>query len=103
MAGHEHFPEPGSFRNWNVGEVSRRIEQAELWPAEPPEHAANVDYRLWAFESAALDLALRQTNLNLGEALGRTYEPVHFAVSGVEDRLAGSRRTTRSISSSTSP
>jgi hypothetical protein len=85
VVDHEHFPDPDLSGIGTFGDVSRRIGQAELWPAEPPEHAANVDYRLWAFESAALDLALRQADLNLGEALGRAYEPVHFAVSGVED------------------
>jgi hypothetical protein len=38
-------------------------------------------YRRWAFESAALDLALRQTGLRLGEALGRPERPVRFVVS----------------------
>jgi L-alanine-DL-glutamate epimerase-like enolase superfamily enzyme len=38
-------------------------------------------YRRWAFESAALDLALRQNELGLGEALGRDERPVRFAVS----------------------
>jgi L-alanine-DL-glutamate epimerase-like enolase superfamily enzyme len=39
------------------------------------------DYRRWAFESAALDLALRQNGLSLGRALGRDYRPVRFVVS----------------------
>jgi hypothetical protein len=39
------------------------------------------DYRRWAFESAALDLALRQNGLSLGRALGREYAPVRFVVS----------------------
>jgi hypothetical protein len=38
-------------------------------------------YRRWAFESAALDLALRQNDLGLGKALGRTERPVRFVVS----------------------
>jgi hypothetical protein len=38
-------------------------------------------YRRWAFESAALDLALRQNELGLGEALGRPERPVRFVVS----------------------
>jgi hypothetical protein len=40
-----------------------------------------ADYRRWAFESAALDLALRQNELSLGAALGREYRPVRFVVS----------------------
>ena len=38
-------------------------------------------FRRWAFESAALDLALRQNGLALGEALGRPERPVRFVVS----------------------
>jgi hypothetical protein len=38
-------------------------------------------YRRWAFESAALDLALRQARTGLGEALGREERPVRFVVS----------------------
>lgn len=40
-----------------------------------------LDYRRWAFESAALDLALRQRGVSLGEAVGREYSPVRFVVS----------------------
>jgi hypothetical protein len=42
-------------------------------------------YRRWAFESAALDLALRQNGLGLGEALGRPEQPVRFVVSTRSD------------------
>jgi hypothetical protein len=38
-------------------------------------------YRLWGFEAAALDLALRQNGLSLGEVVGREARPVHFVVS----------------------
>jgi L-alanine-DL-glutamate epimerase-like enolase superfamily enzyme len=38
-------------------------------------------YRRWAFESAALDLGLRQNELGFGEALGREERPVRFVVS----------------------
>jgi L-alanine-DL-glutamate epimerase-like enolase superfamily enzyme len=39
------------------------------------------EYRRWGFESAALDLALRQAGLPLHEALGREPQPVNFVVS----------------------
>ncbi len=39
------------------------------------------DYRRWGFESAALDLALRQRGQPLHEALGREPRPVTFVVS----------------------
>ena len=41
-----------------------------------------VDYRRWAFESAALDLALRQAGRSLGETVGREPRPVTFVASG---------------------
>jgi hypothetical protein len=39
------------------------------------------DYRNWAFESAALDLALRQAGRSLAEAVGREPRPLRFVVS----------------------
>jgi hypothetical protein len=46
------------------------------------------DYRRWAWESAALDLALRQNDLSLGAALGREYRPTRFVVSTRGDAFA---------------
>ena len=43
--------------------------------------AGQTDYRRWALESAALDLALRQAGSSLGEALGRSPKPLRFVVS----------------------
>jgi hypothetical protein len=42
-------------------------------------------YRRWAFESAALDLALRQAGTTLGGALGLPYRPVRFCMSTRHD------------------
>jgi hypothetical protein len=52
------------------------------------------DYRRWGFESAALDLALRQARRSLHEVLGREPRPVRFVVStaladGRAERLRG--------------
>jgi hypothetical protein len=44
-------------------------------------HAGQEPYRRWAFESAALDLALRQAGTTLGEAIGREPQPLQFVVS----------------------
>jgi len=44
-------------------------------------HAGQTEYRRWAFESAALDLALRQAGLTLGDAVGREPRPLRFVVS----------------------
>ena len=46
-----------------------------------PDQAAYRDYRRWAFESAALDLALQQAGRSLGEALGRPPQPLTFVSS----------------------
>jgi hypothetical protein len=43
--------------------------------------AGQTEYRRWAFESAALDLALRQAGVSLGEAVGREPRPLRFVVS----------------------
>jgi hypothetical protein len=43
--------------------------------------AGQTEYRRWAFESAALDLALRQAGRSLGEAIGRRAQPLRFVVS----------------------
>ena len=53
---------------------------ADLFPVEPIRDSARY-YRRWAFESAALDLALRQSGLSLALAVGRSAEPVTFVVS----------------------
>ena len=59
---------------------SEHLETLDLFP-EPPENEADRHYRRWALESAALDLALRQADTDLGSALGLTYDPVRFVVS----------------------
>ncbi|HEV8462287.1 MAG TPA: hypothetical protein VGQ38_16420 [Gaiellaceae bacterium] len=43
--------------------------------------SGQTEYRRWAFESAALDLALRQAGLSLAEAVGRESRPLRFVVS----------------------
>lgn len=59
---------------------SAHLDDLALFP-EKPEHAASVDYRRWAFESAALDLALRQAGTSLARRLERTLQPLRFVVS----------------------
>jgi hypothetical protein len=57
---------------WSFEELSHRLDK---------EDALAQGYRRWGFESAVLDLALRQNGLGFGEALGRRELPVRFAVS----------------------
>jgi hypothetical protein len=81
---HERFRGPGAALplagEWTIGSFSRHLDGLELFP-EAPEMEAFRDYRRWAFESAALDLALRQAGRSLAEVVGRTAQPVRFVVS----------------------
>jgi hypothetical protein len=65
---------------WTLDTFSRHLESLELFDHEPEQHAY-LDYRRWGYESAALDLALRQAGLSLGAAVGRYPEPLTFVVS----------------------
>src|SRR3954465_3545652 len=42
-----------------MGELCSLVEELDLFPADPVREVSRL-YRIWAFESAALDLALRQ-------------------------------------------
>ena len=59
---------------------SRRLDELELFP-RPLQLAFFRHYRRWGFESAALDLALRQAGASLADALGREARPVTFVAS----------------------
>jgi L-alanine-DL-glutamate epimerase-like enolase superfamily enzyme len=61
-------------------EFSTLLGLANLFPVEPIRDSARF-YRRWAFESAALDLALRQGGLALYDAVGRPARPVGFVAS----------------------
>jgi L-alanine-DL-glutamate epimerase-like enolase superfamily enzyme len=61
-------------------EFSKHLLTLPLWAA-PPVREPSVNYRLWGFESAALDLALRQSGLTFDEALGIEPQPVRFILS----------------------
>ena len=59
---------------------SQLLDRLTLFPAGPGMDAF-LDYRRWAYESAALDLALRQAGLSLAAAVRRAPQPVTFVVS----------------------
>ncbi|WCB96715.1 o-succinylbenzoate synthase [Baekduia alba] len=63
---------------WTLASFSDHVAGLDLW-AEPPEWEMARRLRRWAFESAALDLALAQSGRSLAEALGRVSKPVRFA------------------------
>ena len=79
-ADHDWFPELEPSGKTTLGAFSSELDALQLFAAAPGMAASN-DYRRWAFESAALDLALRQKGLSLGEVLEREYRPVRFVVS----------------------
>jgi hypothetical protein len=59
---------------------SELLDELDLFPTKP-ERDDSRNYRRWAFESAALDLALRQANRPLHEVVDRDPRPVSFVVS----------------------
>jgi len=63
--------------SYTLDGLSRRLDTLELF-TRPPKHAASRDYRRWAFESAALDLALRQRGRSLARAIGVEPRPLRF-------------------------
>ena len=75
--------------DWTLESFSARLDELELFPAGEPQQPAYRDYRRWAYESAALDLALKQSRLSTGEALGREYRDVTFVSSTRATELDG--------------
>jgi len=61
-----------------LGELCDLLGETDLFGAAPPVREPSRHYRRWAFESAALDLALRQNGLSIHEALDRGARPVTF-------------------------
>src|SRR5690606_3325458 len=59
---------------------SAHLDALDLSTGTPTQEAYR-DYRRWAFESAALDLALRQAGKSLPEVLEREAQPLRFIVS----------------------
>jgi hypothetical protein len=74
---HETRPSLPLEGEWTLASFCEHLETLELWP-EPPEWDGALRFRRWAFESAALDLALRQTGRPLHDVLVLTPRPVRF-------------------------
>jgi hypothetical protein len=74
----DRFPLSGEY---TLDSFSSMLDDLELFPTKEPDREVSRHYRRWALESAALDLALRQTDETLASALGRNYDPVSFVVS----------------------
>ncbi|HEY4897253.1 MAG TPA: hypothetical protein VII01_14335 [Solirubrobacteraceae bacterium] len=73
-------PSPPLSGSFTMASFSEHLAGLELFP-EPPQREVSGRYRTWAYESAALDLALRQTGTTLHGLLGREPQPVRFVVS----------------------
>ena len=71
------LPLSGSHTLDSFSELAGRL---NLFPSGPDREDYR-NYRRWGFESAALDLALRQAGTTLHEAVGREPKPVRFVVS----------------------
>ena len=66
--------------DWTLHTFSQHLATQPLF--DPlPERLVYLDYRRWAFECAALDLALRQAGTALGDAVGREPREITFVVS----------------------
>jgi L-alanine-DL-glutamate epimerase-like enolase superfamily enzyme len=77
QAAGPRLPLAGRF---TIASFSERLAEQSLFP-EPPQREVSQRYRTWAYESAALDLALRQAGTALHEVLGIEPRPVQFVVS----------------------
>ncbi|MFN2616895.1 MAG: hypothetical protein ABR581_07190, partial [Thermoleophilaceae bacterium] len=66
--------------SYTIDSFSQRLDEVDLWPSPPVRDVSRL-YRRWAVESAALDLALRQSGSSLADAVGREPRPVRFVVS----------------------
>jgi len=62
---------------WTLGALCDQLRSVDQWPVAPRFEMARR-WRNWAFESAALDLALSQAGRALHEVLGRSPRPLRF-------------------------
>jgi hypothetical protein len=74
-------PELALAGEYTFGSFSAHLDALDLFPAGAPGWPVFRNYRRWGYESAALDLALRQGGTSLADALGRELQPVRFVVS----------------------
>jgi hypothetical protein len=61
-----------------LGELCELLGELDLFPGAPPVRDPSRHYRRWAYESAALDLALRQAGEPLWKVVGRDPKPLNF-------------------------
>jgi hypothetical protein len=66
--------------SWTLESFAAHLDELELFTEAPAQHAYR-DYRRWALESAALDLALRQAGTSLARAVDREPRPITYVAS----------------------
>ncbi len=81
VAQQEHGPTLELAGRWTVESFSQHLGGLDTFPAGAPKFPVYRNYRRWGFESAALDLALRQAGRSLADAVGREPRPITFVVS----------------------
>jgi hypothetical protein len=77
---HEFGPNLPLSGTHSLRSLSQRLDELDLFP-RPASSEPFVNYRRWAFESAALDLALRQAGEPLHAVLRRDPQPLRFVSS----------------------
>jgi len=70
-------PELALAGRWTLGNFCEHLAGVEQWPA-PPEWEMALRWRNWAYESAALDLALAQAGRALHDVVGREPRSVTY-------------------------
>lgn len=65
---------------YTLESFSNHLSTIELWP-KPPKRETSKNFRIWALESAALSLALKQNDATLAGLLGIRLEPLNFVAS----------------------
>ena len=85
---HQRMGPPRLAGRRTLADWSALLDGVNLFPV-PPSVPEARDYRRWAYESALLDLGLRQAGLTFAQALGGEARPVRFCVSpaGAPDGL----------------
>ena len=81
---HDRFQAAGAVQplagHWTLADFCDHAAELDLF-GYAPAWPVYRNYRLWAFHSAALDLALRQAGVTLQRALGREARPMRYVAS----------------------
>jgi len=75
-----HFATLDLAGSWTLASFSERLDTLQLTPAGD-QWDDHPNYHRWAFESAALDLALRQAGRSFAEAVGEAARPLNVCIS----------------------